>query len=71
MIEHDNGSATFAHSNNIEIGRGRVLWAKATTDTSGIHHPEGWVLPGGRRVCDTFQARAAAVLLETLAGAAQ
>lgn len=64
MEETDNpGAEVFAHRNNLSVGNGRVLWAPATTDTSGNPHAEGWVLPGGRRTQDPNEARAACARL--------
>ena len=54
------GPALFSHPKNIQIGEGRILWAPATTDTSGRVHPEGWILPGGHRTQDSFRAHEAA-----------
>lgn len=68
MLEIENGAASFYHPNNIEVGKGRILWAKATTDTSGIVHDEGWVLPGGIRTQSNHEARAAAMRIHSMAG---
>jgi hypothetical protein len=65
------GSAVFIHKNNITVGNGRVLWAKAAAGTSGIPHPEGWVLPGGARTQDRDVAHAAAAALDELSRAKQ
>lgn len=49
MHEEGRTPASFHHPKNISVGRGRILWAASATCISGIHHPEGWVLPGGAR----------------------
>lgn len=62
--------ASFDHPKNIKVGKGRVLWAAAAKGTSGIHHPEGWVLPGGIRTRDEVQASAVAAAIDYLSQAA-
>ncbi|CAN7327371.1 hypothetical protein LJR084_001901 [Variovorax sp. LjRoot84] len=66
MQEERFAFASFDHPRNIKVGNGRVLWAKEATDTSGIHHQEGWVLPGGVRTRDSDAAHATAVSIDEL-----
>ncbi|MBT2326097.1 hypothetical protein J7E62_27590 [Variovorax paradoxus] len=70
MPEETWAFASFDHPNNIRVGLGRVLWAKEATDTSGIHHPEGWVLPGGVRTRDGETAHAVASAIDAFTGKA-
>jgi hypothetical protein len=70
MSEERFAIASFDHPKNIRIGNGRILWAKACTCTAGIHHPEGWILPGGERTQDSARAHAAALTIDELSGAA-
>jgi hypothetical protein len=58
------------HPNNIKIGKGRVIWANATTDTSGIRHAAGWVLPGGARTDSSVVAHAVAMNIDAHAAQA-
>lgn len=68
-MEHEGWApASFDHPKNIRVGNGRVLWAAAKTCTAGIHHPEGWVLPGGVRTRDEQRAKAAAAAINELSG---
>lgn len=69
-MRNDDVTTVFAHAKNITVGKGRVLWAPATTDTSGLEHEAGWVLPGGIRTQDLVAAHAAAMSLHDLIGAA-
>ena len=70
-MEHEGWApASFHHPKNITVGNGRVLWAKASTGTNGIHQPEGWILPGGERTRDEQRAHAAAQAIHELSGAA-
>jgi len=39
----------FQHPMNLRDGNGRIIWGPATIDRFGVHHPAGWVLPGGKR----------------------
>jgi hypothetical protein len=39
----------FNDPRDITVGRGRIIYARATVDFNGNKHPEGWVLPGGQR----------------------
>lgn len=66
-MHDDTGYARFAHPKNIAVDRGRVMWAGATTDSSGKFHEEGWTLPGGSRTTDEATARAAAAALNQMA----
>jgi len=52
--------AVFDDERNVTVGRGRIIWARATRPTVGPAVPEGWALPGGRRTTDKEEARAAA-----------
>lgn len=58
--------AEFHSPHNICVGRGRVLWANATNDSSGRHHLAGWVLPGGRRTQSRDEALAVALRIDQL-----
>lgn len=69
MQEEGFAFASFHHPKNIRVGRARILWAPSVISTSGLHHPEGWVLPGGARTRDEARARAAAVTVDALSGA--
>jgi hypothetical protein len=66
MFDDTIAPAVFDHPNNITIGTGRILWAKACTDTCGNAHAEGWVLPGGRRTQNEVDARATALKLDQM-----
>jgi hypothetical protein len=67
MTHEDRGGAViFSHPKNIMVGSGRVLYANAVVDVSGNAHPEGWVLPGGRRTKDAEAAHRAAMLINDL-----
>jgi hypothetical protein len=61
--------ATFNHPKNITVGRGRIIWARGATDTSGNPHLEGWVLPGGARTRNEVVARAAASAIDAMSPA--
>ena len=64
QLQDERGAiASFHHKNNITVGKGRVLWARATVDTSGTFYQEGWVLPGGRRTNDSVAAHAVAAAI--------
>jgi len=52
----ETSRAEFYHANNLQYGRGRLLWAKALHQDDGTQLPEGWVLPGGRRTQDAQEA---------------
>ena len=58
--------ASFDHPKNISVGSSRIIWAEAATCTSGIHHPEGWALPGGVRTRDEEKAKAAAAAIDAI-----
>lgn len=68
MSARDDGGviANFYDPRNIASGFGRILFAKATTPLSGNHLPEGWVLPGGRRVFHEWEAKAAANAIDEI-----
>lgn len=68
MLSYDNALAVFQHPKNITVGRGRVLWADATTCTNGLTYPAGWVLPGGLRTLDEVVAHTAAIALDRMIG---
>ena len=51
----------FTDKRNITIGKARVIYALSTGNL-----PDGWVLPGGRRTTDQFEARAHAVRMNDL-----
>ncbi len=70
MLYNDNGATVFVHPKNITVGRGRVLWADATTCTNGLTYPAGWVLPGGARTLDEVAAHTAAIALDRMIGEA-
>jgi len=69
-MRNDYGTVLFDHPKNITVGNGRVLWADVTTDTSGLIHEAGWVLPGGIRTTNLATAHAAAMALHTMIGEA-
>lgn len=49
-IENEpDGRKMFEHAYNIQVGKGRVLWATATETSRKQVCEEGWVLPGGVR----------------------
>lgn len=58
----------FRHPNNIQYGKGRIMWGNAAIpeigDYKGVSLAEGWVLPGGRRTTDFEEAYAWAVMLD-------
>lgn len=56
----DGIAPPFDHPANITNGKGRVIYATETVDAGGVHHPEGWVLPGGERTQDFHRANAVA-----------
>lgn len=62
------GWKCFAHENNIEVGRGRILYAEASAfpDAQGRMYVAGWVLPGGRRTQDRDEAVAVATEIDRL-----
>ncbi|OUM00566.1 hypothetical protein [Variovorax sp. JS1663] len=66
-IEHSEANP-FKHQKNIILvgTKGRILWAKACTCTAGIHHPEGYVLPGGERTQNRARAEFAASTIDYL-----
>lgn len=66
----DHPAPPFEHPLDITVGRGRVIYADATTDMAGKHHPAGWVLPGGARTDDPERAVLAAESVNKLALAA-
>jgi hypothetical protein len=57
--EFSSASEVYYHPQNLEVGLGRILWGTAT-EVNGIHYPQGWVLPGGRRTQSESIARQAA-----------
>lgn len=69
MLE-ERAIGSFDHKNNITVGKGRVLWGKSATCTSGLHHPEGYVLPGGVRTLDRARAHAVASAIDELSRSA-
>jgi len=66
MSDDTDDYAVFNDPNNITVGQGRIIWAKACCGTSGIAHADGWVLPGGRRTQNEILARAAAATLDRM-----
>jgi hypothetical protein len=58
QTEERDGWKMFINDNNIQVGRGRILFAEAVTfpDSQGRVHPAGWVLPGGRRTLHKDEA---------------
>jgi hypothetical protein len=58
-MTYDAQETKFTDPRNIE-SPARVIWAAETTTLDGIKHPEGWVLPGGRRTTNQFEAMAMA-----------
>ena len=62
----DTSRAEFHHANNLQYGRGRLLWARALNKDDGTQLPEGWVLPGGRRTQDAEEALRAAQYIDSI-----
>ena len=58
--------AVFDDKRNLTMGVGRIIWAKAARTASG-EHPEGWVLPGGRRTQDNTEALLAVAFINRYA----
>lgn len=59
--------AVFDDPKNITVGRARVIYAKACTPIrSSVELPEAWVLPGGARLTEQYEAMAAAVQMDEL-----
>jgi len=56
----------FHHANNLQYGRGRLLWAGALRRDNGVELPEGWVLPGGRRTQDAEESLRAAQYIDSI-----
>lgn len=54
----------FDHPRNITVGKARVIYAMPVTEDFAIKHPEGWVLPGGRRTQDYLEAYSMAVRMD-------
>lgn len=66
MFDDTNAAAVFDHPNNITVGQGRIIWGPSCCGTDGFPHPEGWVLPGGRRTRNEEFARAVALKLDQM-----
>ena len=66
--EERDGWKLFVHPENIEVGRGRILYAEASVfpDAQGKTYPAGWVLPGGRRTQAREDAVAAAADIDRM-----
>ena len=64
-------TAVFDDPKNAIAGCGRVIFAKATVTMSGEKHPDGWVLPGGRRTDNEREAQAAALAIHGFCNATQ
>jgi hypothetical protein len=62
MTHEYSASTLFTDPKNITVGNARVIWARATDIL-----PEGWVLPGGRRVQSFVEAHAAACRMNDVA----
>jgi hypothetical protein len=62
----ETSHAEFHHANNLQYGRGRLLWAVALHRDNGTQLPEGWVLPGGRRTQDAEEALRAAQYIDSI-----
>jgi hypothetical protein len=62
----ETSHAEFHHANNLQYGRGRLLWAGALHRDDGTQLPEGWVLPGGRRTQDAQEALRAAQYIDSI-----
>ena len=62
----DTARAEFHHANNLQYGRGRLLWAGALHRDNGTQLPEGWVLPGGRRTQDATEALEVAQYIDSI-----
>lgn len=62
----ETSHAEFYHANNLQYGRGRLLWAGALHRDNGTQLPEGWVLPGGRRTQDAQEALRAAQYIDSI-----
>lgn len=59
-------SPPFDDPKSITLGKARVIWAKAIR----FGPAEGWVLPGGQRTQDEFEARACAYRMNVVMTAA-
>jgi hypothetical protein len=62
----ETSHSEFHHANNLQYGRGRLLWAGALHRDNGTQLPEGWVLPGGRRTQDAEEALRAAQYIDSI-----
>ena len=62
----DAQETAFTDPRNVTVGKGRVIWAKATMTTGGHRQPEGYVLPGGERTPSRLVAHAMAVEIDRL-----
>ena len=62
----ETSRAAFHHVNNLQYGRGRLLWAGALNRDNGVQLPEGWVLPGGRRTQDAEEALRVAQKIDSI-----
>jgi len=67
-MTNDAQETKFIDPRNIVQGNARVIWAGKTTPMDGIRCHEGWVLPGGFRTKDKFEAQAVAVQMAKLMG---
>ena len=49
------------HPNNITVGTATIVYAPSQKTKDNTAHPQGWVLPGGKRTIDRATAVLAAV----------
>lgn len=65
-ITSEPAKDVFDHPKNITAGGARLIYAKACHPIGRDPLPEGWVVPGGARITDQWEAMAAAVRLDEL-----
>lgn len=68
--EMRDGWKLFVHEKNIQVGKGRVLYAEAIHDARVVQ-PAGWVLPGGRRTQSHEEAMLVAKEIDRMTAAAE
>lgn len=68
MKPDEQKAPPFDHPRNITVGKARVIYAPGIMGYIKPIHPEGWVLPGGRRTQDEHEARAVCFRMSVLMG---
>lgn len=58
-------AAKLHHPKTIRLGFAIICYGDQTTDTNGILHKAGWVLPGGARTNNEAVATAIAARMDT------